>query len=191
MKNNASGTLPFQPMMRCRKWVKKIFAEQGCRVLLPLVLLLISGCKVYTFRDVSIPPDVKTVKIGFIENRASYVNPQISPRLTDNLQQKIVQYTKLTRTNADDAHYQISGYISGYNVTTSGVANNQAATNRLTVTVHILFRNTLNNEAKEFDIQRNFEFNANLSLQDAERQLLTEIIQNTTDEIFNRVFSNW
>lgn len=168
-----------------------LFTKSCCRLFVLLFFLMTMGCKVYTFRDVSIPPDVKTVKIGFIENRASYVNPQISPRLTDNLQQKVVQYTKLNRTNADDAHYQISGFISGYNVSTSGVTNNAAASNRLTVTVRINFRNSLTNETKEFDIQRNFDFSSNLSLQEAERQLLPQIIQNTTDEIFNRIFSNW
>jgi hypothetical protein len=53
------------------------------------------------------------------------------------LQQKIVNQTRLTRTNSDDAHYQISGYISDYSVTTTGVTAQQAATNRLTVSVKI------------------------------------------------------
>src|SRR5207249_10313815 len=80
-----------------------------CTVFLPLFF---TSCGIYTFKDVSIPPEVKTVKINFIENRASYKNPQLSPRLTDQLQQKIANQTRLTRTNSDDAHYQIRGYIS-------------------------------------------------------------------------------
>ncbi len=72
--------------------------------------------------------------------RARYVNPQISPRLTDRLQQKITGQTRLTRTNNDDAHYQISGYISEYSVSTAGISNQQAATNRLTVGVHHHFQ---------------------------------------------------
>lgn len=154
-------------------------------------LLLLSSCHVYSFKDVSIPPEVKTVKIGFIENKARYVDPQLSPKLTDRLQQKITGQTRLTRTNSDDAHYQIGGYISEDNITTSGISKQAAATNRLTIGVHITFLNTLTAKTQEFDITRNFDFNANLSRQQAEAGLNEEILKNLTDEIFNRIFSNW
>src|SRR6266498_5024445 len=156
-----------------------------------LLGIFLSSCGIYTFKDVSIPPEVKTVKINFIENRASYKNPQLSPRLTDQLQQKIANQTRLTRTNSDDAHYQISGYISSYAVSTSGISSRQAATNRLTVGVHITLLNTLKNETKEYDVNRDFEFSAGLTLTQAEAQLLDDIVKNVTDEIFNRIFSNW
>src|SRR5919107_117558 len=156
-----------------------------------LSLVSLSSCSVYSFRDVSIPPEVKTVKIGFIENKARYVDPQLSPRLTDRLQQKITGTTRLTRTNNDDAHYQISGYISEDNITTSGISSQQAATNRLTIGVHITFRNTLTAKTEEYDVSRNFDFSANLTRQQAENQLRDEILRNLSDEIFNRIFSNW
>jgi outer membrane lipopolysaccharide assembly protein LptE/RlpB len=156
-----------------------------------LASVLLVSCKVYSFKDVTIPPEVKTIKIGFIENKARYVNPQISPRLTDRIQQKINNQTRLTRTTSDDAHYQVSGFISQYDVTTSGISGQQAAINRLTVSAHITFRNTLANTSQEFDVSRNFDFNANLTLQQAEGSLTEEILRNLTDEIFNRLFSNW
>jgi hypothetical protein len=107
------------------------------------------------------------------------------------LQQKINGQTRLTRTNNDDAHYQISGYVSEDNITTSGISNQTAATNRLNIGVHITFRNTLTGKTDEYDISRNFDFNANLSRQQAEAALSEEILKNLTDEIFNRIFSNW
>ena len=154
-------------------------------------VLLFSSCGVYTFKDVSIPPEVKTVKINFIENRASYKNPQLSPRLTDQLQQKISNQTRLIRTNSADAHYQISGYVSSYAVSTSGISSQQAATNRLTVGVHITLLNTLDGKTTDYDISRDFDFSAGLTLSQAEGRLLDDIIKNVTDEIFNRIFSNW
>ncbi|MEI2707648.1 MAG: LPS assembly lipoprotein LptE [Chitinophagaceae bacterium] len=150
------------------------------------------SCRIYSFRDVSIDYNkIKTIKIGFIENRARIVNPQLSPQLTDKLQQKIVNQTRLTRTNSDDAHYQISGYISDYSVTTTGVTAQQAATNRLTVSVKINLKNTVDNTTNEFDVSRSFDFSANLSLDQAQASLQEEILRNLTDEIFNRIFSNW
>ena len=154
-------------------------------------VFLLTSCKVYSFKNVTIPPEVKTIRIGFIENRARYINPQLSPRLTDRVQQKINNQTRLTRTNNDDAHYQVSGTITQYDVTTTGISNQQASINRLTVSVHVVFKNTLANTTQEFDATRNFDFNANLTLQQAEPTLNEEIVRNISDEIFNRLFSNW
>ena len=63
--------------------------------------------------------------------------------------------------------------------------------NRLTVGVHITLMNQLSNTKQEYDVSRSFEFDANVTLQAAERQLLEEMVRNLTDDIFNRVFSNW
>lgn len=156
-----------------------------------ILLLFFSSCHVYSFKDVSIPPEVKTVRVGFIENKARYVDPQLSPRLTDRLQQKVTSQTRLTRVNSNDAHYQISGYISQDNISTSGISQQTAATNRLTIGVHITFVNTLTAKTQEFDISRNFDFSANLSRQQAEAALSEDILRNLTDDIFNRIFSNW
>lgn len=155
------------------------------------VIVLVPACKVYSFRDVSIDPRVKTIKIGYFENRARYVNPQLGPRLTDAFQQKVNRQTKLTRTNDETADYIVTGFISQYDVTTAGISGQQAAINRLTVGVHIILRNNLDNKTEEYDVSRNFDFSASLALPQAEAQLLDDIIRNTSDEIFNRIFSNW
>lgn len=157
-----------------------------------IAVIVFSGCKVYSFKDAVIPSDVKTVKIGFFENRARYVNPQLAPKLTDKLQVKITSNTKLTRTNSDDAHYIINGTITNYDPSqTVGVSAQQASTNRLTVTIHVIFKKTLDNKVEEFDVSRSFDYSANLTLQQAEGQLAEEVIRTLTDEIFNRIFSNW
>jgi len=155
-------------------------------------LLLFASCKIYSFRDVSIDySKIKTIKIGFIENKARIVNPQLSPMLTDKLQQKISNQTKLIRTNNDDAHLQLSGYISDYSITTTGVSAQQAATNRLTITLQLNLKNTVENTDKEFTVSRSFDFSANLSLDQAQTNMQEEILRNLTDEIFNHIFSNW
>ena len=153
-------------------------------------LFLFTGC--YSFKDVSIPPEVKTVKILYFDNKARLVNPQLSQRLTDKIRQKIINQTRLSQTNNDEAHYIISGFISDYYVTTSGISGQRAATNRLNVGVKLIFKNTLDSKKNfEADLTRNFDFDATIPLQQAEVQLTELIVQNFTDEIFNRIFSNW
>ena len=159
-------------------------------LLIGFAALFFSGC--YSFKDVSIPPEVKTVRVNLIQNKAPYINPQLSPLLTDRLRQKINNQTRLTLVTAEDAHYDINCVIRNYQVTSAGISQQQAATNRLIVGVHIIFKNRLNEKANfEADVSRNFDFNAGLSLQAAEAQLGETIVQNLTDEIFNRIFSNW
>ena len=163
-------------------------------VRLTTIVLILSAffASCYSFKDVSIPAEVKTVKVNYIENRARIVNPQLSQRLTDKLRQKIVNQTRLSQTNSDDAHYDISGQITDYYVTTSGISNQQAASNRLNVTVHLVFKNRLDDKKNfEADLTRNFDFSANVPLSQAEASLTDLIVQNMTDEIFNRIFSNW
>ncbi|HEY0434754.1 MAG TPA: hypothetical protein VGC95_12840, partial [Chitinophagaceae bacterium] len=70
------------------------------------LIMIAPACHVsYGLHDVSIPPEVKTVKVNFLENHARYVNPQLSPSLTDRLRQKIVGQTRLTQTNGDNADW--------------------------------------------------------------------------------------
>ncbi len=150
-----------------------------------------TGCHVYKFADVSIPPEIKTVRIQPIDNKARYTNVQLSQQLTERLRQKIVGQTRLTQVNNENAHYDISGYVSDYTFSTSAISGQREATNRLTVTVHLVLNDQFHNEVKEFDVSRSFEFSANLTIPQAESQLNDEIIRNLTDEIFNRIFSDW
>jgi hypothetical protein len=149
-------------------------------------------CK-YGTRDASpIPAEVKTFRVNYFENKARYVNPQLTPQLTERVRQRIIGQTRLRQTNSDDVHYDISGYLSDYSVTTTGIANQNASTNRLNVTFHLIFKNTLNQKNDfEADITNNYDFSAQKSLQQAEADLGNIILKNLTDGIFNRIFSNW
>ncbi len=157
-------------------------------------LLFTSSCGVYTFHDVSVDySKIKTARVGFIDNKARYINPQLSSKVTDALKQKINNYTKLTLTNSDDANYQITGYISRYDVSTSAISSNQSVTNRLTVGASITFVNTVDNKTDNFTVSRDFDFPATQTLQQAENSgsFESDIISQLTDQIFNHIFSNW
>jgi len=162
-------------------------------MVLALLIFALDSCHVsYKTKDISIPPEIKTARVGYFENRARYRNPQLSPQLTDKLRQKINNQTRLTLVQNDAPDYDISGEITGYDVTTSGISSQQASTNRLIVTVRLVFKNRLD-QTKNFEttVSRNFDFSANLSLTQAEAQLTPSIVQNMVDEIFNKIFSNW
>src|SRR6476620_3427049 len=116
------------------------------RYLLCCVILYVcsfSTCK-YGTRDTSpIPAEVKTFRVNYLQNKAQYVNTQLSPQLTERLKSKILNTTRLRQTNDDDAHYDISGYVSQYFTSTISISNNNASGNRLTVGFHLIFKNQL------------------------------------------------
>lgn len=151
-------------------------------------------CK-YSFKDTSpIPPEIKTFRVQLFGNKARYVNPALAPQLTEKVKQKIISQTRLRQTNNDDAHYDISGYVSDYSVSTSGISNQRSGTNRINVTFHLIFRNTVSPDPKasfEADLTSNYDFSASQTLQQAEAGLMDKIQSTVTDAIFNRIFSNW
>ncbi len=171
-------------------------AHNQIKLIVALVFLIsvftFSTCK-YGFKDTApIPVEVKTFRVNYLENKASYVNTLLSPQLTEQLKQKVINTTRLKQTNNDDAHYDISGFVSQYYTSTVSISGNNSSGNRLTVGFHLVFRNTLDDtKSFEADLMRTFDFDARLSLQDAEKTLNETIVKNIVDEIFNKIFSNW
>lgn len=164
-------------------------------LVLPIILVFAAfinnSCNIYRFNEASVPDSIKIVKVNFIENRATYINPQLSPQLTDKLRQKIVSQTRLKQTNGNDADWEINATITDYSFSTSGISNQQTSTNRINVAVHIILNKLKDGTTEEYDVSRNFDFPASQTLQQAESSLLTEMIRGLADDMFNRIFSNW
>jgi outer membrane lipopolysaccharide assembly protein LptE/RlpB len=174
---------------------KYIFSINIKRLITSSLILWVftySTCK-YGFKDTSpIPEEVKTFRVNYLTNKAQYVNPQLSPQLTEKLKAKIINTTRLRQTNNDDAHYDIGGYVSQYYTSTTGITGNTASLNRLNVTFHLIFKNTLDDtKSFETDVTTNVDFAASQSLSQAEASNSSKIIGNITDAIFNKIFSNW
>ena len=210
LKNNQSSVNSRQSLVANDQWAiankrlkiirKRETSERKSRLtytlftlcLLSFSFCLLTGCGVYSFRNTSIPPNVKTAKVGYFNNRARYISPQLAPKLTDAFQQMVSNQTKLKRTNEDNADYVINATITNYDVSTSGISAQQASLNRLTVGVHVIFvDNTKAGKVTEYDVSRPFDFPAGQSLQQAESGLMNDIVKNVTEEIFNHIFANW
>ena len=171
--------------------MKKILSH-SLLILLFGWLFSAATCK-YSFNDTSpIPPEINTFRVNYLENKASYVNAQLSPQLTERLKQKIINTTRLRQTNSDQADYDISGFVSQYYTSTISITGSNARGNRLTVGFHLSFKNNRDEKKNlETDLMRTYDFDGNLSLSQAEASLNEEMVKNLTDEIFNKIFSNW
>lgn len=157
-----------------------------------LLSLLLCACGIYSFSGTSIQPDIKTITINYFEYKALKVNPSLSNDVTEGLKEKFRRLTKLEQVDMD-GDMELSGEITGYDVKASSVtANEQAAQNRLTVTVKIYFANK---KYPEDDVEQSFsayaDFDATQSLDAVESALCEEILEKIIDDIFNATVAQW
>lgn len=160
-------------------------------IFLCVVLFSFSGCGIYSFTGASI--DGSSINIHTLDNRARNVVPTLSPALTNKVRSRILSQTGLAPVNTDDADYEISGSITQYTVSVTGVQNTQTASqNRLSITIQIKFENRLDEKANFTESFTRFaDFAANKTLQSVESALIEEIGDQLANDIFNKAFVNW
>lgn len=151
----------------------------------------LSGCGVYSFTGASI--DGSSINIRTLENRARNVVPTLSPALTSKIRSRILSQTGLAPVNTEDADYDISGDITQYSVSVTGVQNTQTASqNRLTISIQITFKNRLDEKANFTETFSRFaDFSATQTLQSVETRLIDDIGEQLANDIFNKAFVNW
>lgn len=160
---------------------------------IPLLLLLVSACGIYSFSGTSIQPDVNTITIPYVEYRALRVNPSLSNTMTEALQEKFRRLTRLEQVDVD-GDLELVCEITGYDVKATAVtADELASQNRLTVTVKINFTNNKypedNVENKTFSAYEDFD--ATLTLDAVEAGLCETIVDKLVEDIFNATVAQW
>ena len=163
-------------------------------VLIVLLAMLAVSCSIvkYSFTGTSIQPDVKTITIPYVEYKALRVNPSLSNDLTEALKEKFRKLTSLEEVDMD-GDLELVCEITGYDVKATAVtANEQAAQNRLTVTVKASFTNR---KYPEDDVDKSFsayeDFDATMSLDAVEAGLCEAIIEKIVEDIFNATVAQW
>ena len=104
--------------------------------------LTINSCKVkYSLNGATIPIEAKTVSVAFFANNTTLGSPSISQKFTEKLRDVVSTQTNLAlmKQNGD---IQFMGSITDYNVAPVAIqSNDQAASNRLTITVNVKYIN--------------------------------------------------
>ena len=164
--------------------------KRFARILLSAIL--VSSCGIYSFTGTSIQADVNTITIPYVEYKALRVNPSLSNDLTEALQDKFRKLTRLEQVDVD-GDLELVCEVTGYDVKATAVtADEQAAQNRLTVTVKIEFTNK---KYPEDDVSKSFsayeDFDATMSLDAVEGTLCETIIEKLVEDIFNATVAQW
>ncbi len=158
-----------------------------------LLTAFLNGCKVnYSFTGASIPPEVKTIDIKYFKNNATLVEPTLSQRLTDAFRDKFVSETNLDLVN-QGGDLILEGVITGYNTQPVAIqGNDQAALNRLTITIEVTYTNTVDEDASfESTFSRYFDYSSSDNLLDVQEELIDEIDRMLVEDVFNKAVINW
>lgn len=162
-------------------------------LILSLTIMLFSaGCGVYSFTGASIPPEAKTVSVQYFPNRAQLIEPTLSPYFTDALRDIFVNQTtlKMVDRNGDLA---LEGEIVDYSTSPVAIQGDQtAALNRLSITVNVRF---VNKFEPEKDFEQKFtqfkDYSSDTDLSAVKDDLISEITEMITTDIFNKAVVNW
>lgn len=157
-----------------------------------MLLMLLQSCGIYSFSGTSIQPDVKTITIDYFEYKALTVNPKLSAQITEEMKEKFRKLTKLEQVD-EEGDLELYGEVTGYAVSTAGVsANEEAAMNRLTVSVKVKFTNR---KYPEDDFDKSFsayaDFDSSQLLDSVQDSLCEEIVTKLVEDIFTASVAQW
>ena len=159
-----------------------------------VALLLLTACSVsYKFNGASIDyTKTKTIQIADFPIRATYVWGPMAPMFNNALKDQFANKTRLiqVRRNGD---LKIEGEITQYQQRNKSVsAEGYSAQTELSMTVNVRFTNNVNhNEDFERQFTATQSYETTLSLNAVQEQLVTEMIKDLCDQIFNATVANW
>lgn len=152
------------------------------------------GC--YSFKGISIDPNIKTFTVRTFETSAGNAPPTLAINFTEALKDKVRTETPLSLNNeAPDCEF--NGTVTGFQVIPLAPKPGElVARNQLKITLKVYY--LINKEGlttdypvdgKEFSFFSEFPSEADLS--SIQEELITEINKQLLEDIFNAAFNNW
>ena len=163
-------------------------------VLCLTAVLLLTACSVsYKFNGACIDySKTKTIQIAEFPIRSSYVWGPMGPMFNNQLKDQFANHTRLiqVRNNGD---LKLEGEITQYTQRNKSVsAEGYSAQTELSITVNVRFTNTTNHSE---DFERQFtasqSYETTQSLASVQEELVTQMIKDLCDQIFNAAVANW
>ena len=165
---------------------------------IPVLLILQSSrCKVsynQSGKGGRTIPDSATVSVIQFTNSAPLAKPTLTQTLTESLRDFIQRQTRYAMVT-EDADLTYEGEIVGYTVTPVSIvagATDQAALNRLTITVKVKYTDEID---ERYNFEANFsrfaDFPSSQDISAVEDALIKEISDQLTQDIINKSIFAW
>ncbi len=165
------------------------------RTLLPIILsLLLSACAIsYKFNGASIDyTTTKTIQIDNFPIRSAYVWAPMQSIFQNRLTDIYASQTKLRQVKKN-GDLQLAGEIVAFDQFNKGISSDGYSSQvQLKMTVNVRF---VNNKKHTDDFERQFsatsEYDASQQLNAVQEELVTQMVKDITDQIFNATVANW
>lgn len=164
------------------------------KIIALIAVIVLSSCSVsYKFNGASIDyTKTKTIQIAEFPIRSSYVWGPMGPLFNNQLKDVFANHTHLTQVKRN-GDLKIEGEITQYSQRNKAVSSEgYSAQTELSMTVNVRFTNNVNHKD---DFERQFtatsSYETTKSLNSVQEQLVTEMVKDLTDQIFNATVANW
>lgn len=162
--------------------------------MLTVMMLLLVSCSVsYKFNGASIDyTKTKTIQIADFPIRSSYVWAPMASIFNNQLKDMFANHTRLIQVKRN-GDMKIEGEITQYSQRNKAVtAEGTSAQAELSMTVNVRFTNNANhNEDFEKQFTATSTFETTQSLNSVQEELVTQMVEDITDQIFNATVANW
>ena len=165
--------------------------QYGLALLLTFMFL---SCSVsYKFNGASIDyTKTKTIQIADFPIRSSYVWGPMGPLFNNQLKDQFANHTRLEQVKRN-GDLKIEGEIIRYDQRNKSVsAEGYSAMTELSMTVNVRFTNNVNHTE---DFERQFtamqSYESTQSLNSVQEELVTQMVKDICDQIFNATVANW
>lgn len=169
--------------------------DYGVKIIIALLFTIqMTGCSVsYKFNGASIDyTKTKTITIADFPIRSSYVWGPMASIFNNQLKDEFANHTKLSQVKRN-GDLKIEGEITRYEQRNKSVSSEgYSAQTELSLTVNVRFTNNANHTE---DFERQFTatstYDSTQSLNSVQEELVTEMVEELVDQIFNATVANW
>lgn len=173
------------------RWLRQF----GIAVIAMLVMITsFSACQVsYKFNGASIDyTKTKTIQIADFPIRASYVWGPMASIFNNQLKDQFANHTKLIQVKRN-GDLKIEGEIIRYDQRNKSVSSEgYSSQTELSMTVNVRFTNNTNHtEDFEQQFTATSTYENTQTLNSVQEELVTQMVKEITDQIFNATVANW
>lgn len=159
-----------------------------------LLLGIVTACSVqYKFNGASIDyTKTKTIQIVDFPIRSSYVWGPMGPMFNNQLKDEFASHTRLVQVKRN-GDLKIEGEITQYTQRNKSVSSEgYSAQTELSMTVNVRFTNN-KNHAEDFERQftSSKSYDTTQSLNSVQEELVTQMVKDLVEQIFNATVANW
>ena len=163
-------------------------------VLLLLLAVLVSACSIsYSFNGASIDyTTTKTIQIDNFPIRSAYVWAPMQSIFQNRITEIYANQTKLKQVKKN-GDLQLAGEIVAFDQFNKGISSSGYSSQvKLKMTVNVRF---VNNKKHTDDFERQFsatsEYDASQQLNSVQEELVTQMVRDIAEQIFNATVANW